>query len=93
MTFWTCEFDDIANWISEKRRTSVIILTFNHKKSYLDKLIPENFNESELIAFNKGFSDDESPELAKAKIAGIKYLRESLMELKNDKEVIILNIG
>lgn len=87
------EFDSIANWISEKRSTSVMIFTLNHKKSYLDKLELENFNETELIAFNKEFSEDESPELAKSEMDGIKFIRESLMELKNDKEVVILNVG
>ena len=87
------EFDSIANWISEKRSASVMIFTLNHKKFYLDKLELGNFNETELIAFNKDFSEDESPELAKAEMDGIKFIRESLMELKNDKEVIILNVG
>jgi len=89
----TSEFDSITNWISEKRNASVMIFTINHKKSYFEKLELENFNEAELIEFNKEFSEDDSPELAKAEMDGIKAIQNSLSELKDENEVVLLTIG
>lgn len=88
----TSEFDSTANWISEKRNASVMIFTLNHKKSYLDKLELGNFNETELIAFNEEFSEDDSPELAKAEMDGIVAIQNSLSELKSENEVVILTV-
>ncbi|MBD8491139.1 hypothetical protein IFO69_20465 [Echinicola sp. CAU 1574] len=89
----TSEFDVIADWISEKRGASLMIFTHNHKKAFLDKLDSENFPMEELINFNKEFSEDDDPELAKAQIAGIDAIKASLEELIDDKEIVILNVG
>ena len=89
----TSEFDPIANWISEKRGVSVIIFTDKHKQLFMDKLVPENYNESELIAFNKEFSEDESPELAKAEMDGIKAIWNSMAELMDENEVVLLTVA
>jgi hypothetical protein len=85
--------DDIANAIYEKRQNSMIILTYDHKRSYLDKLNPDNFTLEELIAFNKEFSEDDDPELAKAEVAGIKTLKENLELLSGNSHVVLLTIG
>lgn len=85
--------DAIANVIVEKRQNSTIILTYAHQQFYLDKLNPGNFTMEELITFNKDFSEDDDPELAKAEIAGIKMLRDSLELLTGDHQVILLSVG
>jgi len=89
----TSEFDSTANWISEKRGASAVIFTLKHKRLFLDKLELENFNETELIEFNKEFSEDDSPELARAEMDGIKAIRNSLAELKNENEIVLLTVG
>lgn len=87
------EFDSIANWISEKRSASVMIFTSKHKKLYLDKLTLDNFTETELIEFNKDCSEDDSPELVKAEMDGIKAIQNSLKELKNENEIVLLTVS
>lgn len=87
------EYDSTANWISEKRGASLMIFTHNHKEAFLDKLNTKNFSMEELITFNKEFSEDDDPELAKAEIAGIDAIKASLEELIDDKKVVILNVG
>jgi hypothetical protein len=87
------EYDDIANSIVEKRQNSTVILTYQQRQAYLDKLHPDKFNTEELIAFNKDFSDDDGPELAKAEIEGIRTLRDSLSQLTGEDQVVLLSVG
>jgi hypothetical protein len=87
------QYGDIANDILEKRQTATFILTMEHREQYLDKLSPENFSEKELIDFNKDFSEEDDPELAKAQREGIRALRDSLLLLTDDTKVILLTIG
>jgi hypothetical protein len=87
------KYDDIANSIVEKRQNSTIILTYDHRQAYLDKLTEDKFSTEELIAFNKDFSENEDPELAKAEMEGIKALRNSLHQLTGDNQVILLSVG
>ncbi len=87
------EYDIISNWISEKRENSTIIFTHKHKTDYLEKLNLNNFTETELIEFNKEFSENDSRELAISELEGIKKIGECLDELKNKNEVILLNVG
>jgi hypothetical protein len=60
------KYDDIANSIAERRQNSTIILTYDQRHAYLDKLNAEKFSTDELIAFNRDFSENDDPELAKA---------------------------
>ena len=85
--------DEIANSIAERRQNSTIILTYDQRKTYLNQLDADRFNLEELIAFNKDFSEDEDPELAKAEIEGIKALRDSLEQLQGDNHVVLLSVG
>ena len=85
--------DDIADDIIKKRQNGTFILTYDHRQQYLDKLNPDNFTTNELIDFNKEFSEEDDPELAKAEIEGIKALRDSLELLNDDTKVILLSIG
>ena len=87
------KYDDIANSIVERRQNSTIILTYDQRQAYLDKLDSEKFNLDELIAFNKDFSENEDPELAKAEIEGIKALRDSLAQVTGDNQVVLLSVG
>ncbi|NBP67308.1 MAG: hypothetical protein EBU52_01050 [Cytophagia bacterium] len=87
------KYDDIANEIVEKRQNGTFILTFEHRQKYLDKLNPENYSEKELIDFNKNFSEEDDPELAKAEMEGIKALQDSLSLLKDDTKVVLLTIS
>lgn len=87
------KYDDIANEIVEKRQNGTFILTFEHSQKYLDKLNPENYSKKELIDFNKNFSDEDDPELAKAEMEGIKALQDSLSLLKDDTKVVLLTIS
>ena len=86
-------YDDIANTISEKRQRSAIIFTHHHKQSYLDMLSPDRFTIEELITFNKSFSENDDPELARMELEGIKALRNSLELLTSEDHVILLTIG
>ncbi|WP_289056063.1 hypothetical protein [Carboxylicivirga marina] len=86
------EHDSIANWISEKRGISTIILTKTHKESYLEKLNSINITIEELIEFNKEFSEDSDPEFAKAGLEGVKAISENLEILTDDSKVIILTV-
>lgn len=85
--------DDIANSIVDKRQNSTFILTFEHKEKYLTDLSPEKYTIDELVEFNKDFSGDDDPELAKAELEGIKTLRDSLNLLTDDKQVVLLSVG
>jgi hypothetical protein len=85
--------EDIANVIVEKRQNSTFILTYDHRQRYLNDLSPDKFTLDELIEFNKDFSEESDPELAKAEIEGIKALRENLELLTDDKNVILLSVG
>jgi hypothetical protein len=85
--------DDITNSIVERRQNSTIILTYDHRQAYLDKLNANEFSVDELIAFNKDFSENDDPELARAEIEGIKALRESLDQLTGDNQVVLLSVG
>lgn len=87
------KYDDLANSIAERRQNSTIILTFDQRQAYLDKLTAEKFSTAELIAFNKDFSENDDPELAKAELEGIKALRESLDQLTSDNQVVLLSVG
>lgn len=87
------EYDDIAEALANKRGSSIFVLTFDHKQRYWNDLSPEKFDVSELITFNKDFSEDEDPELAKLEMEGIKALRDSLESLADDKSVVLLSIG
>ena len=87
------KYDDIANSIVQRRQNSTIILTYEQRQAYLEKLDADKFNTDELIAFNKDFSEDDDPELAKAEIEGIKALRDSLDQLTGDNEVVLLSVG
>lgn len=86
-------YDDIANTISEKRENSTIICTYQHRQAYLDKLSPDRFTLEELIAFNKSFSENDDPELARMEMEGIKALRDNLELLTSEDQVILLTIG
>ena len=87
------KYDAIADSIVEKRGTSTIILTYEQRHAYLDKLDADKFSVDELIAFNKGFSENDDPELAKAEIEGIKALRRSLEQLTSDNQVVLLSVA
>ena len=87
------QYDDIANDILEKRQTATFILTIEHRQQYLGKLSPDIYSEKELIDFNKDFSEEDDPELAKAQLEGIQALRDSLILLTDDTKVILLTIG
>ncbi len=87
------EYDEITNRISEKRGASILVFTLKHKQDYLDKLKLENFNEAELISFNKAFSENDDPELAKAEMDGIKAIRKGLMELDTEDKIVLLTVG
>jgi hypothetical protein len=87
------KYDDIANFIIERRQNSTIILTYDHRQAYLDKLAADKFTADELIAFNKDFSGTDDLELAKAEIEGIKALRDSLDQLTGDNQVVLLSVG
>ncbi len=85
--------DDIAIAIAERRGNSTFIFTYDHKQKYLNELSPAKFSLTELIAFNKEFSEEDDPELAKAEIEGIKSLAENLELLTDDSQVVILSVG
>jgi len=87
------KYDDIADGIVERRQHSAIILTYDHRQAYLHQLNPDSFSLEELIAFNKDFSEEDDPELAKAEIEGIKMIQEGLKELTADNQVVLLNVG
>lgn len=87
------KYDGIANSIVERRQNSTIILTYDHRQAYLDKLDADKFSAEELIAFNKDFSENDDPELAKAEMEGIKVLRDSLDQLTGDNHVVLLSVG
>ena len=87
------KYDDIANSIVERRQNSTIILTYDQRQAYLDKLDADKFSTDELIAFNKDFSENDDPELAKAEIEGIKALQYSLDLLTGDNQVVLLSVG
>jgi hypothetical protein len=86
-------YDDIANSIVEKRQNSTIILTYDHRQAYLDKLTPDQFSADEIVAFNKDFSENDDLELVKAEIEGIKALRDVLDQLTGDDQVVLLSVG
>jgi hypothetical protein len=86
------KYDDIANSIVERRKNSTIILTYEQRQAYLEKLDADKFTTEELIAFNKDFSEDDEPELAKAEIEGIKALRDGLSQLTGDNQVVLLSM-
>lgn len=87
------KYDDIANAIVDKRQNSTFILTYDHKQKYLTNLSPDKFTLDELIEFNKDFSEEDDPELAKAEIEGVKALRDNLDLLTDDNHVILLSVG
>jgi len=89
----TSKYDDIANAIVERRQNTTIILTYDQRKAYLDKLNADKLTANELIAFNKDFSENDDTELAKAEIEGIKALRDSLDQLTGDNQVVLLSVG
>jgi hypothetical protein len=68
-------------------------LTYEQRQAYLDKLDAGKFSTDELIAFNKDFSENEDPELAKGEIEGIRALRDSLDQLTGDNQVVLLSVG
>jgi len=45
-----------------------------------------------LIEFNRDFSENDNPELAKAEIEGIKSLKENLELITDDSLVVILTV-
>jgi hypothetical protein len=85
--------DDIANSLVDKRQNSTFILTFYHKQKYLADLSPDKYTIEELIEFNKDFSEEDDPELAKAEIEGIRALGDNLNLLTDDNQVILLSVG
>jgi hypothetical protein len=87
------KYDDIANQIAERRQNSTFILTFDHNQKYLSELSPDKFTVDELIEFNKDFSEQDDPELARAEIEGIKSLKENLELIADDSHVVILSVG
>lgn len=87
------EHDDVVNSIVNKRQNSTVILTYGHRRSFLTKLIAEEFSVEELIAFNKDFSGNDDPEWARAEIEGIRALHDSLGQLSGDDQVVLLSIG
>jgi hypothetical protein len=87
------KYDNIADELLNKRGCSTFILTFDHKQHHLDDLSPDKFDLNELIQFNKDFSEDDDPELAKAEMQGIKDLHDSLELLADDQSVVLLSIG
>jgi len=87
------KYDAIATDLVNKRQASVFILTYEQKQKYLDKLKAENYSIDELTAFNKKFSEQDDPELAKAEIEAIKFLRDNLELLTDDKHVVLLNVA
>jgi hypothetical protein len=86
------EYQSIAEEITSKREMGTLILTYDHKRKYMNELSPERFSLEELIAFNKEFSEDDDPELAKAELEGIKALRENLEAIEDDTRVVILSV-
>lgn len=87
------KYDDIANSIVQRRQNSTIILTYEQRQAYLDKLNADEFKADELITINKHFSENDDPELAKAEIEGIRVLRDSLGQLTGDNQVVLLSVG
>ncbi len=77
----------------DKRQNSTFILIYDHKQKYLTNLSPDKFTLDELIEFNKDFSEEQDPELAKAEIEGVKALRDNLDLLTDDNHVILLSVG
>ncbi|MBT1712009.1 hypothetical protein KK062_27450 [Fulvivirgaceae bacterium PWU5] len=93
INLWESERHDIADDVSQKRGDTTLILTYQHRQQYLDKLAPELVTQGELLAFNKEFAEEGDPALVEAEIAGIKALRDSLALLQDDTHVILLSIA
>lgn len=87
------EHENISNEISKKRGNATFLFSFEQKKAYWNGLDSQHFSLAELIEFNKGFSENDDPELAEAELDGINLLRENLEQLTDTNHVIILSIG
>jgi hypothetical protein len=87
------KYDQLANELSLKRENSSIILTHSQKQNHLGDLVSDNFNLQEMIEFNKEFSEDEDPDLAKYQMEGIKALAESLRQIPSEEYVVLLSVS
>jgi hypothetical protein len=77
--------------LAELSNALVVILTEDERKSYLEKLDPEEFDAEELGELYADFTEDDDEDQGDAMLAGIEALHEALGEV-GDSHVVVLMV-
>jgi hypothetical protein len=88
----TNEYDKVAQEISENRKNMTLLLTFHQKQKYMDQFVPENYTLEEIMEFNKELCDDESADLAKSMLKGLKILKENMEAIPDNDFLLLLSL-
>lgn len=86
------EFDELSTFLTDARCATTFILTDQHKRDYLTKLDPKDYDKDTLRKYYEEFNETEEPEAGQAMLDAITVLQENLRQLEPSK-VIILGIG
>ncbi|HOQ00566.1 MAG TPA: hypothetical protein PK604_07030 [Acetivibrio clariflavus] len=85
-------YDEISEYISKERESTFFIFTQEHKLKYLDKLKPENFDETELKDYCNDFFGADEDNAGQAMLDGIKLLYENIQYV-TENSVILFEIS
>ncbi len=70
-----------------------MLLTYAQRLQYNDQLTPDRYGVEELLAFNAEFDGTDELDLAVAAQEAIKVIRNNLMAIPNEQNVLLFDLG
>lgn len=85
-------YDELSDHLSGARGSAYFILTNEHRKTCLDRLVPATFQESELRDYFNDFSSSDEKDAGRLMLLGVEALGQALGRV-DDKSIILLGVG
>jgi len=85
-------YRELEKFLIEKRGSSLFLLTYEHKRKYLDLLDPSTVSIEELRDAYNAFEGTNEPDAGAPMLDGIKALHEALSSVSQDT-VVLFTIG
>jgi hypothetical protein len=83
---------DIGARVTDADGSTTLVLTADHKRDFLARMRPENFDEAELEAYYNEFTETEEPGIGKAMLDGIDCFHRSLNAV-DDNACVVVHVG
>jgi hypothetical protein len=78
--------------VTDAEGSTTIVLTADHKRQFLARMQPGNFDEAELETYYNEFTETEEPGIGRAMLDGIDCFHRSLGAV-DDNACVVVHIG